>query len=98
MENRFDISDFVNVLTIDKVKTDLVNRVRERRKEMKITQKEMAKRTSVSYGSIRRFELTGDISLYGLLDIARVLNCLSDFNELFSKEIILDIRSQYESK
>jgi transcriptional regulator with XRE-family HTH domain len=96
MENRFDIGDFVNVLTVEKTQCDLVNRVRERRKEMGLTQRELAKRSFVSYASIRRFETTGDISFRSLLEIGRVLNCLNDFYELFSKEIILDIRSKYE--
>ena len=98
MENKFDISDFVNVLTVEKVQCDLVNRVKERRKEMKLTQKELAKRSFISYASLRRFEETGNISFYSLLKIGRVLNCLEDFNELFSKEVILDIRGKYENK
>ena len=96
MENRFDIGDFVNVLTVEKTQCDLVNRVRERRKEMGLTQKGLAKRSFVSYASIRKFETIGDISFRSLLEIGRVLNCLNDFYKLFSKEIILDIRSKYE--
>jgi len=98
MENRFDIGNFVNFLTVEKVQCDLVNRVRERRKEKKLTQKELAKRSKVSYASIRRFEETGHISFYSLLNIAWALDCLEDFNEVFNKEIILDIRSKYENK
>ena len=97
MKKIFDISDFVDVLTVDKVQRELVERVKKRRKELKITQKELARRTLMSYASIRRFEQTGNISFYSLLQIARELNCLEDFNLLFSKEIILDIRSKYEN-
>lgn len=97
MKKKFDISDFVDVLTVDKVQRELVERVKKRRKELKITQKELARRTLMSYASIRRFEQTGNISFYSLLQIARELNCLEDFNLLFSKEIILDIRSKYEN-
>ena len=97
MIKKFDISDFVDVLTVDKVQRELVERVKKRRKELKITQKELARRTLMSYASIRRFEQTGNISFYSLLQIARELNCLEDFNLLFSKEIILDIRSNYEN-
>lgn len=83
MENKFDISAFVNVLTEEKVTKDLVDRVKERRKELKISQKELSTRTLVSYGSIRRFENSGQISLTSLIRIANALNCLSDFNLLF---------------
>mgnify|MGYP006357980581 CR=1 FL=1 len=95
MENKFDIGDFVNVLTVEKTQCDLVNRVRERRKEMGLTQKELAKRSFVSYASIRRFKIIWDVS-FRLL-IGWVLKCLNDFYVLFSKEIILDIRSKYDN-
>ena len=58
MKNKFDISDFVNYLTEEKVIENLVNRVIARRKELKITQKDLALKSGVSYGSlkfIRRF-------------------------------------------
>ena len=42
MENKFDIGDFVNVLTVEKTQCDLVNRVRERRKEMGLIQKRIS--------------------------------------------------------
>ena len=63
MKNKFDISDFVDYLTEEKVIENLVNRVIARRKELKITQKDLAFKSGVSYGSIRRFETTGEISL-----------------------------------
>lgn len=83
MKNKFDISDFVDYLTEEKVIENLVNRVIARRKELKITQKDLAFKSGVSYGSIRRFETTGEISLKSLIQIAKVLNSLEDFNELF---------------
>ena len=69
MKNKFDISDFVNYLTEEKVIENLVNRVIARRKELKITQKDLALKSGVSYGSIRRFETTGEISLKPLIQI-----------------------------
>ena len=83
MKNKFDISDFVDYLTEEKVIENLVNRVRERRKELKISQKDLSFKSGVSYGSVRRFETTGEISLKSLIQIAKVLNSLEDFNELF---------------
>lgn len=63
MKNKFDISDFVDYLTEEKVIKNLVNRVIARRKELKISQKELAFKSGVSYESIRRFETTSEISL-----------------------------------
>lgn len=61
----------------------MVNKVRARRKELKISQKDLAFKSVVSYESIRRFETTGEISLKSLIQIAKVLNTLEDFNKLF---------------
>lgn len=74
MRRRFDIGDFVNVTTKQSVKDDLVNRFKNRRAEFGISQKELSKRSGVSYGSIRRFESTGDISLSSLLKILTTQN------------------------
>ena len=92
MKNKFDISDFVDYLTEEKVIENLVNRVRARRKELKISQKDLAFKSWVSYGSIRRFETTGEISLKSLIRIAKVLNSLEDFNELFVHTQITNLK------
>lgn len=63
MIQNFDISTFVNVTTEENILKGIVDRVKLRRKELKLTQKELAKRSGVSYGSIRRFENSGEISL-----------------------------------
>ena len=83
MKNKFDISDFVDYLTEEKVIENLVNKVRARRKELKIFQKDLVFKSEVSYESIRRFETTGEISLKSIIQIVKVLNLLEDFKELF---------------
>ncbi len=69
MKNKFDISDFVDYLTEEKVIENLVNKVRARRKELKIFKKDLVFKSEVSYESIRRFEITGEISLKSLIQI-----------------------------
>lgn len=92
MENRFDISDFISTPTQQSVLAALTERVKERRKELKLTQKTLALRSGVSYASVRRFEQTGDISLASLLKIAGALDCLDDFNVLFGKKKITNLK------
>ena len=92
MKNKFDISDYVDYLTEEKVIENLVNRVIARRKELKISQKDLAFKSGVSYGSIRRFETTGEISLKSLIQIAKVLNSLEDFNKLFIHTQITNLK------
>ena len=64
---------------------DLAARVRRRRKERKLTQAQQAKRAGMSLGSYKRFEQTGQVAFASLLNIAIVLGCEGDFDELFSR-------------
>ena len=50
------------------------------RKQRGYSQAELAKRSGVSLGSLRRFEQTGKISLEHLLLLAHVLQRLRDFD------------------
>lgn len=92
MKNNFDINEFVSTPTIQSILVSLTDRVKERRKEMKLSQKLLAQKSGVSYASIRRFENTGEISLVSLLKIANALNCLDDFNVLFGNKIITNLK------
>ena len=83
IKNTFDISDFVPAQSLTGTVYELVRREKAARK---------AERTGVSYGSIRRFEQTGEISLLSLVKIANALDCLEDFNELFKKPPVTNIR------
>ena len=96
MENKFDIGTFVNVLTVQAVANGISERFRKRRKEKGLSQKRVAALSGVSYSSLRRFESTGEISLRSLMELARVLGCLEDFNGLFATPIVTDLRD-YEN-
>jgi len=62
---------------------DLAMRHRTLRKQSKLSQGELARRSGVSLGSIKRFESTGQISLESLLKLAQILNRLNDFEQVF---------------
>ena len=85
MNGKFDISAFVDTLTVPAAANKVVDRMKVRRHAMKISQQELAKRSGVSYASIRRFETTGEIAFLSLLKIALALDCLEDFTSLFHK-------------
>lgn len=93
MENRFDIGTFVNVLTVQAAENNLKERFKKRRKEKGLSQRKIATLSGVSYSSVRRFEDKGEISLRSLLELARVLGLLEEFNVLFSTPIITDLRN-----
>ena len=60
------------------------------RKKNGYSQQELADRSGVSLGSIKRFERTGLISLESLLKLAHVLNRLEDFDKVFENQNNLD--------
>lgn len=68
------------------IKNKIRNRVRNKRKTLKLSQEELANRSGVSFGSVKRFENTGEISLTSLLKIAVVLESEEDFNSLFARK------------
>lgn len=83
MEKKFDIADFVQIQTIQSVTDQLVEREKQRRKKMHLSQRDLSNKSGVSYASIRRFENIGEISFNSLLKIANALDCLEDFNSIF---------------
>jgi transcriptional regulator with XRE-family HTH domain len=61
---------------------EIAGRFKLRRLALNLTQEGLAARSGVSWGSLKRFERTGLISLDALLRIALVLDCLGDFDKL----------------
>lgn len=68
------------------VSKEIAKRVRERRKEKKLTQVQLSKRADVSLGSLKRFERTGEISLSSLIKLAFALGKEDDFDSLFARK------------
>ena len=61
----------------------LAERHKKLRKKLSLTQAEMAERSGVSLGSLKRFENTGKISLESLLKLAHLIGRLEDFDTVF---------------
>ncbi|MGD1823560.1 MAG: helix-turn-helix domain-containing protein [Pleomorphochaeta sp.] len=77
--------DFDNILlTAPKIKEEIALNFKRRRKENKVTQKQLAKETGVSLGSIKRFEQTGEISLSFLILLSQRLNLEKELYNLFT--------------
>ena len=75
----------LNVIKSPKeISQDLADRVKQNRIRRNFTQQELAERSGVSFGSVKRFEQTGEISLKHLIMISKVLRCSEQFDELFS--------------
>lgn len=65
------------------VQLELASRFREIRRNKKVSQSQLANKSGVSLGSIKRFEQTGQISLESLLKLAHLFDRLSDFDTVF---------------
>jgi transcriptional regulator with XRE-family HTH domain len=78
--------------TPKEIQTGIASHVRIRRRERKLSMNQLADRSGVSYGSIKRFERTGAISLTALLKIAIVLDCADEFEYLFTRQAIHSIQ------
>lgn len=92
MVNKFDIGQFVGTLTEQSVVNGIVERAKKKRKQMKLSQKQLSQKSGVTYASIRRFETTGEISLSSLLKIAHALDSLKDFENLFKGQTITNLK------
>lgn len=70
--------------TWNEINKEIAGNVRQLRKRKKITQSELAKKSGVSFASIKRFEQTGEISLQSLTKIAIALNVEHELETLFA--------------
>lgn len=60
--------------TWTEINNDIAQKIVRLRKRKKITQKQLAVRSGVSLGSLKRFEQSGEISLQSLTKIAIALD------------------------
>lgn len=65
---------------------DISKRAKQKRIQLNLTQQELSERSGVSFGSVKRFEQKGEISLKHLLQIAIVLRSAGEFESLFKEQ------------
>lgn len=73
-----------DMMTPGEMKKAIANRARELRLEFNLSQQTLSEKSGVSYGSLKKFEQTGQISLESLLKIALILGYMDDFKALFA--------------
>ena len=71
--------------TWKEINNEVASNVQKLRKRKKISQKELAERSGVSLGSIKRFEQTGEISLQSLTKIAIAHRAEDELESLFTR-------------
>ncbi|MBQ6735686.1 MAG: helix-turn-helix transcriptional regulator [Lachnospiraceae bacterium] len=69
----------------------LSGNMRRIRKRRKITQKQLAARSNVSYATLRKFEQTGQISLESFIKLSMELGLTGELNTLFTQPVYQSI-------
>ena len=78
--------------TAEELDQKLARRVRNIRKRRSISQEKLAQMSGVSYGSIKRFEASGQISLISLTKIAMALEIADELRTIFTQGPYKDIQ------
>lgn len=78
--------------TAEELDQKLAQRVQNIRKRRSISQEKLASMSGVSYGSIKRFETSGQISLISFTKIAMALDIADDIRNLFATVPYRDIQ------
>ena len=70
--------------TWTEINNNIAQKIVRLRKRKKITQKQLAARSGVSLGSLKRFEQSGELSLQSLTKIAIALDVENELEDLFN--------------
>jgi transcriptional regulator with XRE-family HTH domain len=88
--------------TLEKLPADMLNELaikhREVRKKAKLSQADLAERSGVSLGSIKRFESTGQIALLSFLKLLLILDRLDEFDLILATRDTERIENLFSSK
>ena len=75
-----------NPKTPNDIAKELVDKIKQYRKKLKISQAQLASKSGVSLGSIKRFESKHEISLNSFIKILIALNLEQDLENLFTQK------------
>ena len=71
--------------TWKEIDTDIAKRMIRLRKRKKLSQRELAAKSGVSLGSLKRFEQSGEISLQSFTKLAIALGVEDELDNLFTE-------------
>lgn len=64
---------------------EIAKKAQEKRLKLNLSQQTLSEKSGVSYGTLKKFEQKGQISLESLLKIALALDEMEQFEHLFAK-------------
>lgn len=71
--------------TPEEINLALAKRLAGIRKRRGLSQEQLSEKSNVSFGSIKRFETSGQISLISLTKISVALDCVDELKNLFAE-------------
>lgn len=71
--------------TPEEINMALAQRLSRIRKRRNLSQYQLSERSNVSFGSIKRFETSGQISLISLTKLCVALGCVDEIKNLFTE-------------
>lgn len=71
--------------TPEEINLALAKRLAGIRKRRGLSQEQLSEKSNVSFGSIKRFETSGQISLISLTKIAVAIDCVDELKNLFTE-------------
>ena len=81
------MNDFLfNPKTPNDIAKELIEKIKQHRKKLKMSQARLATKSGVSLGSIKRFESKYEISLNSFIKILIALNLEQDLENLFMQK------------
>ena len=81
------MNDFLfNPKTPNDIAKELIEKIKQHRKKLKISQAQLASKSGVSLGSIKRFESKYEISLNSFIKLLIALNLERDLENLFTQK------------
>jgi len=76
----------IDMATSQEVQKKIAQKARAKRLTLDLSQRTLSEKSGVSYGVLKKFERTGQISLESLLKLAMALGAMDDFNVLFAPD------------
>lgn len=84
--------------TIPDIALSIARRAQEARLSQNLSRKTLSKMSGVAESSIKRFEISGEISIISLLKIAKALGHINQFEETFTQQGVISIEQVLAKK
>jgi transcriptional regulator with XRE-family HTH domain len=84
--------------TTSDIAVSIAKRAQEARLSQNLSRKTLSKMSGVTESSIKRFEMTGEISIISLLKIAKALGHINQFEETFTQQGVVSIEQVIAKK